>query len=184
MNFLANPIVRRTSCCSSVAKSCPTLRDRLDCSTSGFPVFYCLLELAETHVHWVSDAINHLILCLLLLLLPSVFPSSKVFSNEVFQVFSNELFISSGQCTGASASSSVLPMNIQGWLPLELTGLISLLSKGFLRVFSSISSSALSFLCGPALTTVHDYWKNHSLDLWIFVGKVISLFLICCLGLS
>ena len=181
MNFLANPVVRRTSCCSSVAKSCPTLRDRLDCSTSGFPVFYCLLELAQTHVHWVSDAINHLILCLLLLLLPSVFPSSKVFSNEVFRVLSKELFTSSGQCTGASASSSVLPMNIQGWFPLELTGLISLLSKGFLRVFSSISSAFFVVQLSQLYMTTE---KNRSFDLWIFVGKVISLFLICCLGLS
>ena len=68
-------------------------------------------------------------------------------------------------------------MNIQGWFPLGLTGLISLLSKGLSRVFSnttvqSINSLALSFLYGPTLTSLNDYWKNHSFD---FVGKVISL---------
>ena len=60
-------------------------------------------------------------------------------------------------------------MNIQGWLPLGLTGLISLLSKGLSTVFpstqvESISSFALSLLNGPTLTSVHDYWKNHSFD--------------------
>ena len=77
----------------------------------------------------------------------------------------NRLFISVGQSTGASASASVLLRNIQNWFPLELTGLISFLSKGLWRFFSStINSSALSLLYGPTLTFVHDYWKNHSSD--------------------
>ena len=66
---------------------------------------------------------NHLILCCPLLLLPSIFPRIKVFSTE------SALFASGGQSTGASASASSLPMNIQGWFPLGLTGLISLQSK-------------------------------------------------------
>ena len=81
------------------------------------------------------------------------------------------LFASGGQSIGASASvsASVPPMNIQGCFPLGLTGLISLQSKGLSRVlFSttvwSISFSALSNLYGPALTSIHDYWKNHSFD--------------------
>ena len=79
------------------------------------------------------------------------------------------LFISGGQSTGASVSASVFPMNIQGGLPLGLTGLISLQSKGLSRVFStpqfkSINSSVLSLLYGPTLTTTHDYWQNDSLD--------------------
>ena len=79
----------------------------------------------------------------------------------------NRLFTSGGQSTGASAS--VPPMNIQGWFPLRLTGLTSLLSKGVSRVFSSttvwgINSSVLCLLYDSALTTVHDYWKDHSLD--------------------
>ena len=77
------------------------------------------------------------------------------------------LFASGGQSIGVSTSASVLPMNIQGWFPLWLTGLISLLSKGLSRVFSSTTVwkyqfSTLSFLYGPPLTSVHDYWKNHS----------------------
>ena len=72
------------SCCCyfSVAKSYPTLLDPMDCSTPGLPVLHHLLEFAQTRVHWVGDAINHLILCCSILLLPSIFPSIRVFSNE------------------------------------------------------------------------------------------------------
>ena len=107
-------------------------------------------------------SINNLILCCPFLLLPSVFPSIRVFANEsIFHIrFPN---------IGASASASVLPMNIQDWFPLGLTGLIALQSKGLSKVFSntqfkSINSLVLSFLHGPTLTSIHDYWKNHSLD--------------------
>ena len=73
---------------------------------------------------------NHLILCRPLLLLPSIFPSIGVFSNE--SVLSIRC-----QSIGVSASVSVLPMNIQHWLPLGWTGWISLQSKGLSRVFSN-----------------------------------------------
>ena len=96
---------------------------------------------------------NHLILCHLLLLLPSVFPASGYFPMSQF-------FASGGQSIEASASASVLPMNIQDWFPLGWTGLLFLLSKGLSRVFSStmvesISSSAFSLLYGPTLTSIH-----------------------------
>ena len=69
--------------CCSVVKSCPTLCDPMDCSTPGFPVLHYLLEFAQIHVYWVSDAIQcYLMLCSPLLLLPSIFPSIRVFSNE------------------------------------------------------------------------------------------------------
>ena len=71
-----------TSQFRSVAQSCSTLCDPMDCSTPSFPVHHQLLELAQTHVHWVGDAIQHLILCRPLLLLPSIFPSIGIFSNE------------------------------------------------------------------------------------------------------
>ena len=96
--------------------------------------------------------------------------SSRLQSFPALGPFSmSQLFASGGQNTGASASASVLPMNIQDWSPLGCTGWISLQSKGLSRVFSipqfkSINSSALSFLCSPTLTSIHDYWKNHSLD--------------------
>ena len=81
----------------------------------------------------------------------------------------SQFFTSGGQNIGVSASASVLPMNIQGWFPLGFTGLISFQSKGLSRVFSnttvqSINSLVLSFLYSPTLTSIHDYWKNHSFD--------------------
>ena len=106
---------------------------------------------------------NHVILCHHLFLLPSIFPSIRVFSSE-----SNEFFSSGGQSTGALASASVLPMTIQGWFPLVLTGFI-LQFNAFSRVFSSttiqrINSLGLSLLHSPTLTPIYDYWKNHSFD--------------------
>ena len=91
------------------------------------------------------------------------FPASGSFQMSQF-------FASGGQSIGVSASTSVLPMNIQDWFPLGLTGWISLQSKGLSQEPSltpqlkNINSSALSFLSSPTLTCIHDYWKNHSLD--------------------
>ena len=62
--------------------SVPTLCNPMDCSMPGFPAHHQLPEFTQTHVHWVSDASNHLILCHPLLLLPSIFSSIRVFSNE------------------------------------------------------------------------------------------------------
>ena len=67
---------------SSVAQPCPTLCDPMDRSTSGLPVPHHLLEFAQVHGHWIVIPSNHLILCRPLLLLPSIFPSNRVFSNE------------------------------------------------------------------------------------------------------
>ena len=90
-----------------------------------------LLLFAQTHVHWVSDAIqpSHLLAVPFSSHLQS-FPASGSFQM-------NQFFASDGQSIGALASASVLPMNIQDWLPLGLTGWISLQSKGLSRVFSN-----------------------------------------------
>ena len=91
------------------------------------------------------------------------FPASRSFQMS-------QLFASSGQSIGVSASASVLRMNIQDWFPLGWTGWISLQFKGLWREssptlqFKSIRSSGLSFLYSPTLTSIHDYWKNHSLN--------------------
>ena len=111
---------------------------------------------------------NHLIFCHSLFLLPSIFPSIRVFSNESVPPIR-------WHNIGVSASASVLPMNIQDWFPLGLTGWISLQFEGLSRDFSqevfrtslqfkSINSSALSILYSPNLTFICDYWKNHSFD--------------------
>ena len=102
---------------------------------------------------------------------PTISSSVVPFSSHIqsfpasvsFQI--SQLFASGGQSIGVSASTSVLPMNIQDWFPLGGTGWISLQSKGLSRVFSNTTdSSVLSFLYSPTLTSIHDYWKNHSFD--------------------
>ena len=123
----------------------------------GFPVHYQFLELAQTHVHWVADG---------------SFPMSQFFT-------------SSDQSTGASASASVLPINIQDWFPLGLTGLISLLYKGLSRIFSStkvqkLSSLAFTLSYGPDCTSVHDYWKTIAVTLQTSVAKWGSAFNTLC----
>ena len=95
---------------------------------------------------------NHL-LCRPLLLLYSIFPSIRSFPMS-------PLSASDGQRIGASASASVLPMNVQDWFPLGLTGLISLLSKGLSRVFSSSNSLALSLFVIQLSHVYLTYWKN------------------------
>ena len=98
----------------SVTKSCPTLSGPMDCNMPGFSVLRCLPQFAQTHVHWVNDAIqpSHP-------LLPSSYPALNLSQHQDF--FSiGWLFVSGGQSIRVSAS--VLPMNIQGWFPLGLTG--------------------------------------------------------------
>ena len=98
----------------------------------------------------------------------SVFPFSWLQSLPALGFFQmSQFFTSVGQSIGASAS--VLPINIQGWFPLGLTGLTSWLTKGLSRVFSStlvwsINSLALSLIYGTTFTSMHEYWKNHSFD--------------------
>ena len=155
--------LRKNSQLSSVTQSCPTLCDPMDYIARQVSLSitnsWSLLKLMSVESVIPS---NHLIFCRPLLLLPSIFPSIRSFQMSQF-------FPSGGQSIGVSASASVIPMNRQDWFPLGWTGLISLQSKGLLRVFStsqfkSINSSALSFLYGPTLTSIHDYWKNHSFD--------------------
>ena len=105
---------------------------------------------------------NHLILSCPLLLLPSIFPRTRVFSNEL------ALFTSGDQSIGASAS--VLPKNIQGWFPVGLTGLISLHSKGLSRVFSSTTVQKHQFF-GAQPSSL---WSNAHIHTWL-LGKSIVL---------
>ena len=114
---------------SSVAQSCLTLFDTMDCSRPGFPVHHQLLELSQTHVHWFGDVIQPMS--------SSVVPfSSHLQSCPESGAFPmSQIFASGGQSIGVSAS--VLPMNIQDWFPLGLTSWISLQSKRLSRVFSN-----------------------------------------------
>ena len=147
---------------SSVTQSCQTLCDPMDHSTPGFAVHHQLLEFTQTHAHWVSDVppISSFVIPFSSHL--RSFPASGSFAVSQF-------FPTGGQSIGVSASTSVLSMYIQDWFHLGLTGLISLQSKGLSTVFSYTTVQkhqffGLQLLYGPNLTSIHNYWKNHSFD--------------------
>ena len=114
----------------SVAQSCPTLCDSMNCSTPGLPVHHQPPGFTQTHIHWVSDAIqpSHPLLS------PSP-PAPNPSQQESFPM--SQLFTWGGQRTGVSASASFPPKKSQGWSPSEWTGWISLQTKGLSRVFSN-----------------------------------------------
>ena len=142
-------------CHCSVSQSCLTLYNPMDCSTSGLPVLHHVPELLKfTFIESVTPS-NHLILWCPLLLLPSIFPSIRVFTNE------SALRIRWSN-TGASASASVLPINIQDWFPLGSTGLISLQSKGFTRIFSNTTVWNHQFS-----STQPSLWSNSHIHTWL-----------------
>ena len=116
---------------SSVAQSCLTLCDPMDCSMPGLPVHHQFLEFTQTHVHWVDDTIqpSHPLSC------PSSSCPQSLPAQGSFPM--SQFFASGGQRIGVSASASVLPIDIQYWFPLGWTGCISLLSKGLSRVFTN-----------------------------------------------
>ena len=154
----------------------------MDCSTLGFPVLHYLPKFAQTHVHRVGDGIqpSHIIpfsSC------PQSFPTSGSFLMSQF-------FASDSQIIGISASASVLSMNIQGWIPLGLTGFISCCPRDSQESspepqFGSTNSLVLSLLYGPTLISIRDYLKIHNFDsMNLCQQSDVSAFLICCLGLS
>ena len=136
---------------------CPTLCDPMNHSTPGLPVHHQLPEFTQTHLHWVSDTIqpSHP-------LTPSSPPALNLSQHHGLFLMS-QLFASCGQSIRASASASVLLMNILGWLPLALTGLVSLQSKGLSRVFSStIAQKHQFFSIQPSL------WSNSHIYTWLW----------------
>ena len=141
---------------SSVAQSCPTLCDPMNCSTPGLPVHHQLLEFTQTHMHWVSDAIqpSHP--------LSSPSPPAPVPSQH-------QLFAWGGPSIGVSALASVLPKNTQDWSPLGWTSCISLQSKGLSRVFSNTTVQKVSILWHSAFFTVQ---LSHP---YMTTGKTIAL---------
>ena len=126
---------------------------------------------------------NHFILCRLLLLLPSIFPSIREWVRSMSQFPMSQFFATGGQSIGVSASASVLQMNLQDWFPLGRTGWISLQSKGLSRAFSNttiqkhILQPSAFFIAQPSypyMTT----GENIALTRWTFIGKVMSLLII------
>ena len=133
----------------------------MDCSMPGFPVHHQLLKLAQTHIHQVVMPSNHLILCHPLLLPPSIFPSIRVFSNEsVLCIRCTKYWSFSFSISPSSEYSGPVSFRMD-WLDLlAVQGTL----KSLLQHYSLLSSSELSFLYSPALTSIHNYWKNHSFD--------------------
>ena len=140
--------------CCSVNQLCPTLCDPMDCITLGFPVLHHLPELAQVHVYWVGDAIQYLILGLLLLLL-SIFPSIRVFTKE------SDLRIRWPKYWNFSISTS---NEYSQLISFRIDWFDFLAVQGTLKSLEGMNSLTLSIFYCPALTSIHDYWKNHSLD--------------------
>ena len=150
--------------CCWVTQSCSTFCDPMDYSMTGFPVLYHLLELALTHVHWVGDTIqpSHPLCCLLLL--PSIFPSIRVFSNESVLCITWQKYW--------SFSFSISPFNeYSGLISFRMEWLDLLADQGTLKSLLQHHSSKASILLHSAFfivqlshPSIHDYWKKHSFD--------------------
>jgi len=163
---------------SSLTQACLTLCDPMDCSAPGFPVHHQLPELTQTHVHWVSDAIQPSILCRPLLLPPSIFPSIRVFSNESALCIRQPKYWSfifnislSNEYSGLISKGNGLRMD---WLDL-------LAVQGTLKSLLQHHSSKASILQCSAVFIVqlsHPYMttgKTIALTRRTFVGKIMSL---------
>ena len=152
---------------SSVAQSCLTLCDPMDCSTPDLPIHHQVLELAQTHVHQVGDAIQ-----------PSVAPlSSCLQSFPASGSFPMSQFFASGGPKYWSFNFRISPSNeYSGLISLKIDWFDLLTVQGTLKsLLQHHSSSALSFLYGLTLTSIYDYWKNIALTRRTFVSKVMSL---------
>ena len=143
--------------CCSVARLCPTLCDPMDCTTPGFPVLHYLPEFAQTHVHWVSNAIqsSH-----------PVVPFSSCLQSLRASVFSNESALRvrwpkywSFSISPSNEYSGLIPFRIDWFDLLAVQGTL----KSLLQHHSSQPQFLGALLYGPALISIH-YWKKHSFD--------------------
>ena len=141
--------------CCPVAKSCPTLRNPLDCSTPGLPVLHCFPEFAQTHVHWVGNTIqpSH----------PLSLPSSalRLSQHQGLSQWVGSLH-QVAKILELQLQHQSFQVNIQGWFPLELPGLISLLSKRLSRVFSSTTVWKHQLFSAR-----HSLWSNSHICTWL-----------------
>ena len=159
-------------CCCSVFKLCLTLYQPMDCSMSGSSVLPYLPELAQIHDHFVSDTIwtSHL----LLLLSSSIFPRIRVFSKELdVQIRWPKYWSFSLSNKLSSEFSGFISFRIDWFDLLAVQGTL----KSLLQHHNSKASifSALTLLYGPTLTSIRDYWKNHSFD-YVNIFRKMSLF--------
>ena len=162
-----------TYCYCSVAKSCPTLCNPVDCSSPGSSRLHCFLEFAQIHVHWVGDAIYHLILCLPLLL-PSVFPSIRVFSSDsALRIRLPKYW--SFSISPSNAYSELISFGFDWFDLLAVQGTLRSLLQNH-----NLKASVLQCLAFLMVQLSHPYLttgKTIVLTTWTFVGKVMSLLL-------
>ena len=169
---------------SSVSQSDKeTLCDPMDCSTPGFPVHHHSSTCSNSHPSkwWCHPTISSSLIpfssCLPSFLASGSFPMSQ-------------FFILGGQSIEASASASVLSMNSKDWFPLELTGWISLKSKGLSRVFSNTTLQKYQLFSAQLLLWSNSHihtWLLEKPQLWLdrpLLAKWCLFFLIYCLGWS
>ena len=156
-------LLQNVSSLVQFSQSCLTLWDPMDCSTPGLPVHHQLLEFTQTHVHWVSDAIqpSH----------PLSSPTSPAFNLSQHQGLFQ--WVSSSHQVAKVLEFQLQHQSCQWILRTDLLqdGLVGSpcsprdsQESSPTPQFKSIKSSALSFLYSPTLISIHDYWKNHSLD--------------------
>ena len=141
---------------SSVPQSCPTFCDPMNHSTPGLPVHHQLPEFTQTHVHWVGDAIqpSHPLLS------PSPSAPNPFQHQGLFQWVNSS-------CQVAKVLKLQLPVNIQSWFPLGLTGFMSLQSKGLLRVFYSTTVWKHLFLSAQP-----SFWSKSHICTWLLEKNV------------
>ena len=147
-------------CHCSVAQSCLTICDPMDCSTPGFPVLHQLSELVRTYVHRIGDAIQSSHPLLSLLFLPSIFPITRIFSNESTLGIRWPKYWSFSFSINSSNEYSVL---ISFWIDwFDLLAVQGTLKNLLQHHSSKANNSTLSLPYGPTHTSIHDYWKKHS----------------------
>ena len=134
--------------------TCLAIWGPMACSMPGFPVLHYLPEFTQTHVHWISDAIQPFFV------IPFSFCLQSFQASGAFPM--SWLFASDFQNTGVSALVSVLPMNIQGWFPLGLIDLISLLFKGLSKVLSNTTVGRHQFFSAKL-----SFWSRFHICTWL-----------------
>ena len=139
------------------------LCDPMDCSTPGFPVHHQLLKFTHTHVHRVGDAIQPSHPLSSPFFLPSIFPSTRVFSNEsVLCIRWPKSWSFSFSISPSNEYSGLISFMMDWFDLLAVQGTLKSLLQH--HQFKSINSSALSLLHSPTFTSIHDHRKNHNLD--------------------
>ena len=149
------------SFCASVAQSCLTLCDPMDCSMLGSPVLHHLLELTQTHAHKLVMPSNHLLRCPLLLL-PSIFPSIRVFSNEsVFRIGWPKYWSFCFSISPSNEHSGLIFFRIDWFYLFAFQGTLKSLLQNYSSEASILQCSAFFMV---QLSHPYMNWRNHSFD--------------------